>query len=249
MMRHSDVADMSEISRMFDLKSWWTGKRKKPPFWAPLSAADHAFANGPVFRRPSSPSDALQMLGGNRDAAELLMSVFRQFDTKAVLGEGVRLGLNARLINLNARDKVSIGANSVIRGILRVEQAGQLSIGTHTYIGDNALISAAEIVEIGDGTLLAHAAQVFDNDSHPIDAEQRKAHFQAILGDKSGGAYTIASAPVRIGRLSWIGLNAIVMKGVTVGEEAIVAAGSVVTKDIESRTVVGGNPAVMVRRL
>jgi len=234
---------------MFGLKGWIREKRRKTASWAPLLSTDHAFANGPVFQRPASTEDALRMLEGDEEAASMLLAVFEQFDEKAMLAEGVRLALNARLINLDDREKVTIGANSVIRGILRNERGGRMAIGQRIYIGDNALVSSAELVEIGDGTLLAHSAQVFDNDSHPVDPIQRDAHFRAILGDKSGPAYTIASAPVRIGRLCWIGLNAIVMKGTIIGDEAIIAAGSVVTRDIEPRTVAGGNPAVLVKRL
>jgi acetyltransferase-like isoleucine patch superfamily enzyme len=236
---------------MLGLKRWIrsAGAQKRVASWMPLSPTDHAFANGPVFQRPASAEDAVRMLQGDEAAAEMLVAVFAQFDEKANLASGVRLGLGARLINLNAREQVTIGANSVIRGVLRNERAGRLFIGERIYIGDNALVSSALSIEIGNGTLLAHGAQIFDNDSHPVDVEQRAAHFRAILGDKSGPAYTIASAPVRIGQMAWIGLNAIVMKGVSVGDEVIVGAGAVVTRDVAARTVVGGNPAIVVKQL
>jgi len=242
---------IQEGDGMFGLKKWIraAGPQKKAAAWMPLTPADHAFANGPVFQRPSSDDDAIRMLQGDELAAEMLVAVFAQFVEKSILADGVRLGLGARLINLNAREQVTIGPNSVIRGILRNERQGRLSIGERIYIGDNALVSSALSVEIGDGTLLAHGAQIFDNDSHPVDVEQRAAHFRAILGDKSGPAYTIASAPVRIGRMAWIGLNAIVMKGVTIGDEVIVGAGAVVTRDMAAKTLVGGNPAVVVKQL
>ena len=56
-------------------------------------------------------------------------------------------------------------------------------------------------------------------------------------------------APVRIGDKAWIGFNAIILKGVTVGEGAIVAAGAVVTKDVPPYTIVAGNPARVIRTL
>ena len=58
---------------------------------------------------------------------------------------------------------------------------------------------------------------------------------------------TVNSKPIKICNDVWIGMNAIILKGVTVGEGAIVAAGAVVTKDVAPYTVVAGNPAVMVK--
>jgi galactoside O-acetyltransferase len=59
----------------------------------------------------------------------------------------------------------------------------------------------------------------------------------------------VASAPIVICDRVWIGFDAVILKGVTVGEGAIVAARAVVTRDVEPYTVVAGNPAVLVRRL
>ena len=78
----------------------------------PLAPTDHAFANGPVFQRPSSPDDALRMVHGDQDAAEMLLAVFEQFDEKAVLADGVRLALNARLILILANQ---IGDTELLR--------------------------------------------------------------------------------------------------------------------------------------
>ncbi|WP_263358973.1 acyltransferase [Acidicapsa ligni] len=60
---------------------------------------------------------------------------------------------------------------------------------------------------------------------------------------------TVILKPVRICDKSWIGLNAIVLKGVEIGEGAVVAAGSVVTKNVPSWTVVAGNPAKVIREI
>lgn len=85
-----------------------------------------------------------------------------------------------------------------------------------------------------------------------------------ILGDQvtiSQGAYlctaghditsktmALTTAPITIGSLAWIGAKAIVLPGVTIGEGAVVAAGAVVTKDVEPWTVVGGNPAKFIKK-
>jgi len=59
----------------------------------------------------------------------------------------------------------------------------------------------------------------------------------------------LKTAPVKIADNVWIGMNAVILKGVTIGENSVVAAGAVVTKPIPPNTVVAGNPAVVVRQL
>jgi acetyltransferase-like isoleucine patch superfamily enzyme len=181
--------------------------------------------------------------------ARLLRRMWSQFETGARTSDGVRLALAARLINLNAADRVEIGPNTAIRGILRNERDGRIRIGSCVYVGDGVILSAGEAIVIESGTLLAHGVQVFDNDSHPIDAQERARHFRMILGLESSGPSKIATAPVHIGERCWIGMQSLIMKGVTIGDEAIVAAGSVVATDIPARVLAGGNPARVIKPL
>lgn len=209
---------------------------------------DHAFASGPVFACPSSWLAAYSTTGSWRDA-RALRGAWSQFAAGARLGAGVRLALGARLINLDARDRVDIGADTVIRGILRNEPGGRIRIGNSVYVGDGVILSACEEIAVGAATLLAHGVQVFDNDSHPIDAQERARHFRMILGLEPAGPVKIGTAAVRIGERCWIGTQTLIMKGVTIGDEAIVAAGSVVATDIPARALAAGNPARVVKPL
>ena len=213
-----------------------------------LDPRDHAFANGPVFARPGDAAAARALFDRAEDG-ERLLQVFEAFDRGAELGEGVRLGLDARLLTPNGERRVTIGANAVIRGVIRCEGEGRCEIGAEVYVGDGAIISALTKVQIGEGTLLAHGAQVFDNDTHPIDAAERRAHFRSILKLGPRRDFPIGARPVRIGRDCWLGFGAAVMKGVTVGDEAILAAGTVASQDVRRRTIVAGNPAREVRAL
>jgi acetyltransferase-like isoleucine patch superfamily enzyme len=213
-----------------------------------LDPRDHAFANGPVFARPAS-LEAARALFDRPEDGERLMQVFEAFDRGAELGEGVRLGLEARLLTPNGERRVRIGANSVIRGVIRCEGEGRCEIGQEVYVGDGAIVSAWTEVGIGEGTLIAHRAQVFDNDTHPIDAAERRAHFRAILKLGPRRDFAVGARPVRIGRDCWLGFGAAVMKGVNLGDEVIAAAGAVVVSDVRPRTIVAGNPAREVRTL
>ena len=213
-----------------------------------LDPRDHAFANGPVFARPVSAAAARALFDRPEDG-DRLMEVFDAFTRGAELGDGVRLGLHARLLTPDAERRVTIGDNAVIRGIIRCEGEGRCEIGPEVYVGDGAIVSVRTRVEIAEGTLLAHGVQLFDNDTHPTDPVERRAHFRSILKLGPRSDFAIAARPVRIGRDCWLGFGAAVMKGVTIGDEAIVAAGAVVASDVGPRAIVAGNPARQVRTL
>jgi acetyltransferase-like isoleucine patch superfamily enzyme len=218
-----------------------------------LDPRDHAFANGPVFPRPSS-LEAARALFDRQEDGDRLMELHEAFDRGAECGPGLRLGLNARLVAPPSGDKrVRIGADAAIRGIIRCEGQGRIVIGDRVHIGDGVIVSARAEIGIGAETLVAHGVQLFDNDTHPIDPEARAAHFASMLklGPKgrTPDEFEVASRPVRIGRRCWLGLSSVVMKGVNIGDEAIVAAGAVVTADVPARRIVAGNPARVVRSL
>jgi len=213
-----------------------------------LDPRDHAFANGPVFARPAGAAAARALFDRAEDG-DRLIEVFEAFDRGAELGEGVRLGLQARLLTPDGERRVRIGDNAVIRGVIRCEGQGRCDIGQEVYVGDGAIISSWTHVGIGEGTLLAHGVQIFDNDTHPLNAAERRAHFRSILKLGPRRDFAVAAAPVSIGRDCWLGFGAAVMKGVAIGEEAIVAAGAMVTSDVRPRTIVAGNPARRVRAL
>jgi acetyltransferase-like isoleucine patch superfamily enzyme len=194
----------------------------------------HAFGAGRVYARPGALGTLL-----NRDAA----TAWRSFDRSAVLGADCRLGPNAWCFNAGPRSAVELGAGVVCRGILRREVFGDghIRVGDEVYIGDDCIVSCAELVEIGARVLLGHGVQIFDNNSHPTTPESRAADWRAIR--HGGEREPISTAPVRIGEDAWVGFGSFVLKGVTIGAGATVGAGSVVTRDVGTRAVVAGNPA------
>lgn len=211
-----------------------------------IDPRDHAFADGPAFTRPASLAVARALFDRPEDG-ERLMALFEDFDAGAEAGEGLRLGLHARLLTPKAERRVRIGRDCVIRGIIRCEGEGRVQIGDLVYIGDEVIVSARTGVRIGEGSLLAHRAQVFDNDTHPTDAAEREAHYRAILKLGPRRDFAIPSAPVSIGARCWIGFGAAVMKGVSLGDETIVAAGAVVTRDAPKGSTLAGIPARPVK--
>jgi acetyltransferase-like isoleucine patch superfamily enzyme len=131
-------------------------------------------------------------------------------------------------------DGVHIGNRNTWVVGLKVYDDPVLMIGNHTTLGYMNAISVAQKVIIGNNCLLAGEIKIFDNNSHPVDPQKRK---NRDVMEKSD------VAPVIIEDDVWIGTNSLIMKGVTIGKGAVVAAGSVVTTTVPPYTVVGGNPA------
>jgi acetyltransferase-like isoleucine patch superfamily enzyme len=211
-------------------------------------ASDHAFACGPVFSRPHGFYHAYRLTGGIR-YARLIRAVWNQFEGNAAMGRNIMLGVNARLINQSEKTAVSIGDFCAVRAIIKNEPRGKVEIGGCVYLGDNVIISSAAQVTIGQETLLAHGVNIFDNDTHPLGSEERAAHFRYIVGREPFREFPVGSAAIVIGERCWIGMNSLVMKGVTIGSGTVVAAGSVVVNDLQPGVLAAGNPARMIRRL
>jgi acetyltransferase-like isoleucine patch superfamily enzyme len=115
-----------------------------------------------------------------------------------------------------------------------------LKIGNKSSLGHQVSISCNLSVEIGDNVAIAGRCSIFDNDGHPIDMEQRMAGLPAPPE---------SVRPVRIGSGAWIGINACILKGVTIGRGAIIGSNSVVTTDIPDYAIAAGSPAKVIRIL
>ncbi|MCT1998854.1 sugar O-acetyltransferase [Brachybacterium muris] len=128
-----------------------------------------------------------------------------------------------------------LGEGSHVRAPLRVDYGTQIHIGPGTFV--NYGLTALDVVEIriGVNCQLANDIQLL-TPIHPLDPQPRREGWEA-------------GEPITIGDNVWIGGGAIVLPGVTICEDAVVGAGSVVTKDVPARTVVAGNPARVIREL
>lgn len=121
---------------------------------------------------------------------------------------------------------------------LRVGPKGVLSIGDHVGMS-NATIVCHESVTIGNRVHVGGGVQIFDTNFHSLKPEIRNADREDLSAART--------APVRIGNGCLLGTNAIICKGVTIGENAVVGAGSVVVCDIDAGEIWAGNPAKKVR--
>jgi len=128
--------------------------------------------------------------------------------------------------------------------------AGTCTVGDFTLL-NGVLLMAEEHIEIGSYCLMSWNVGIADSDFHPILPAQRRVDAMALapyFKDRPPRP-KLETRPVHIADNVWIGMNAIILKGVSIGENSVVAAGSVVTKNIPANTVVAGNPAVIVKQL
>jgi acetyltransferase-like isoleucine patch superfamily enzyme len=147
-------------------------------------------------------------------------------------------------------EDISIGAGTVIRGeLLRFAHGGKIAIGAHCYVGHGTRIWSGASVSIGDHVLIAHNVSIFDNLTHPLDWRQRREHFREISHRGHPKNIDLGDKPVVIGNDVWVGAHSLILRGVTIGPRAIIAAGAVVTHDVAADTIVGGNPAKVIRQL
>ena len=156
-------------------------------------------------------------------------------------GGALRIGLGP--FGLTSKHDVSVvrvrpgatfevnGVVSFQRGVRVVVDGGRLVIGDVTNVNGLSKILCQVGVSIGSGCTISWDVEIMDNDFHTMVV---------------GGVERPSAAPIVIGDQVWIGARAIVLKGVTIGDGAVVAAGAVVTKDVPPGAVVAGTPAKII---
>ena len=130
-----------------------------------------------------------------------------------------------------------------------IGENGRCTIGDFTLL-NGALIMAEEKIQIGSYCLVSWNVGIADSDFHPLEPAQRLIDAQALAPyfKNRPARPPLKTAPVKICDNVWIGMNAVILKGVTIGENSVVAAGSIVTKSVEPNSVVAGNPAMVVKK-
>ena len=155
------------------------------------------------------------------------------FGKKARIGPGYDIfGLCQKNVSLS--EGVIIGRRAWLQTFNR--EQGQIEIGARTSIGRDAVISSSSLIKIGMECILSYRVSVFDHD-HAF-----------ILGGPPSKTQVDRGAPVFIGDRTFIGANSFILSGVTIGDDCIIGAGSIVTTDIPSQSIAAGNPAVVIRK-
>lgn len=177
---------------------------------------------------------------------------------------GIKYGKNFQVYNkvyLQGEGEVIIGDDFLftsgdsinpicrnIRGtIYTMTPQSRIEIGNRVGIS-SACIWAKERIIIGNDVNIGGDCLIMDTDAHPYNYMQRRREFAKRVGTEDY-LRMIPTASIEIGNDVWIGARCILLKGVHIGARSIIAAGSVVTKDIPANVIAGGNPAKVIRTL
>jgi len=128
----------------------------------------------------------------------------------------------------------AVGPRSVVRPPFYVDYGYNITLGADVFLNFNCVLLDVTPITIGDRTQIGPFTQIYAAD-HPRDPATRRAHLEN-------------GRPVHIGSNVWIGGGAIILPGVTIGDDAIIGAGSIVTRDVPAGVTVIGNPALAKHR-
>ena len=156
------------------------------------------------------------------------------FDTKKLLVQ-----MNNATDPKEVRDLLGQITGSAIDESVAIFTPLYINYGKHTKIGKNVFINFDCIfldlggITIEDGVLIAPKVSLL-SEGHPLSPDKR---------------HSLVPKPIHIKKNAWIGANATILHGVTIGENSVVAAGSVVSKDVPNNVVVGGTPAKIIKKI
>ncbi len=164
--------------------------------------------------------------------SKLIRGVFYRPCFKAC-GKLLRVGKGVRVLRKNC--EIKLGNKVQLHRYVKISAWGTskkaaLHIGDNVAIGDRTEIHAGDYISIGNNSIISWDCCIMDRDYHKLESE------------------TEVLKPVIIGENVWIGCRVLILKGVTVGDGAVIAAGSVVTSDVPAGAVVGGNPARILKQ-
>jgi acetyltransferase-like isoleucine patch superfamily enzyme len=147
----------------------------------------------------------------------------------------------------DSTNRLIIGKNSIVYGRIIFEKSdAKIEIGDRCIV--NSTLICAKNIKIGNDVLIAWGGTFLDHNSHSIFFEERR---NDVLNDLKGITdwKNIKMADIIIEDKVWIGFNVIILKGVKIGEGAVIGAGSVVTKDVPPYHIVAGNPAKIIKKI
>lgn len=197
---------------------WWISRNKASNLFALVRGV--FFFNGQVFVTPR-----MKLFNAGKLVVESGGKLFAGLFSNQL---GMHPGSKG-VIRINKGGFFNVRGNVRLAESCRVYVSGNLLIGDNTFINPNTMILARNRVEIGSNCAISWDCQILDDDLHIINSSE-------------------PSAPIKIGNHVLVGSRSIILKGVSIGEGAIVASGSVVTRDIPANCLCGGVPAKVIKR-
>lgn len=172
-----------------------------------------------------------------------------KFSKKALLDKDVDFNKTSQMSisNGSTRNDIIIGANVLMHARLISQNGGKIIFEANTQIGYNSFVGAVESITIKQGTVISNNVTIVDNNNHPVNPYDRIIMQKSKVGSDFRKWKYSDSKPIIIGENVWIGQYARINKGVRIGNNSIVAANTVVTKDVPPNSIVAGNPGKIVK--
>lgn len=166
---------------------------------------------------------------------------------------GVRIDRSAlvrldKVRGLRSASCLEVGADTTSHATFCYDRPeAVIRLGQRCFVGASTFVAAEQIV-VEDDVMISWGATIVDHNSHSARFSERQHDVLQWRAGKKDWRY-VKIAPVHIKSKAWIGFNALVLKGVTIGEGAVVGAGAVITRDVPDWTVVAGNPARVIKEI
>jgi acetyltransferase-like isoleucine patch superfamily enzyme len=161
--------------------------------------------------------------------------IFRLFNRKLILSPGAKIDPRAFIAR---GGRLHIGKNSIIRaGSMLLPSGGEINIGQRSSLNQYVVINGEGGVNIGDDVMISAFVSIFAANHH---------HERVDIPMSAQGMYS--KGGVQIGDDVWIGTHAVILDGVKIGKGCVIAAGAVITKDVEPYSIMAGVPAKEIGR-
>jgi acetyltransferase-like isoleucine patch superfamily enzyme len=176
---------------------------------------------------------------------------------KLILGSELQILGSLPVVKIPGNGRIIIGNNVVLNSDFKNSNTslttkvkfvvgihGLIKIGNNCDLNGTCMVAYDEI-EIGDFCQFASSSLITDTDFHSVKPDVRLNQMQGLPFSFD----EVKKKKIKIGNNVWVGWNTVILKGVTIGDNSVIAAGSVVVKDVPANVMVAGNPAVVIKKI
>jgi len=162
---------------------------------------------------------------------------------RAIVPDTVVFNEKTKIVNQTGfENNIEIGKYSIILGeLLTFQHGGKIVVGEFVFIGENSRIWSSCSIKIGNRVLISHNVNIHDNISHSLESSIRHEEFlYSYYNHKPMPNDNLLAKQIVIGDDVWIGFNVTILKGVHIGNRAIIGANAIIVKDVPEGAVVVG---------
>lgn len=157
--------------------------------------------------------------------------------------------LNVKISNSTKdRSKIIFGDFCNCSVNIFLNSKGSIKVGDYVFMNSVSMRIDYNL-EIGSHCLFGPNVTIWDTKSHPLSPKLRHAQCEHIAKVGKIDSYEASGSNITIGNDVWVGMNSLILGGVNIGSGSVIAAGSIVTRDVPSRVLVGGIPARVIKKL